>query len=197
MGHDPVLDRHVLDIIPDELDNTTILDVASGLGPWGFLVRTRFNGKPIIIAVDIWLPYIERVNTVQIYDEIVRADVRKLPFKEGSFEVVIACEVLEHMPKQEGISFLYELERVTRGLLIITTPLGFMFQDAINDNQFEKHVSAWQPDDFKKRGYSVKVVDSFPLPRTLRLVDKIRRWVFRLPQSLKEIIAFKHSPKSL
>lgn len=197
MGHDPVLDRHVLDIIPDELDNTTVLDVASGVGPWGFMLRTRFNGKPNVIAAEIWLPYIERVNAVRIYDEIVRTDVRKLPFKEGSFEIVIASEILEHIPKQEGKSFLYELERVTRGLLIITTPLGFMFQDAINNNQYEKHMSAWQPEDFEKRGYSVKVVDSFPLPRTLRLVDKIRRWIFRLPQPLKEIIAFKNNPKAL
>lgn len=191
MAHAPVLDKHILRLLPEDLDNVDILDVASGLGSWGYQIRTRAEGVPRITSLDIWTPYIERIYPLNIYNSLVCADARKLPFRDNSFCVILACEVLEHLPQSEGIDFLEELERVAREMLIVTTPLGFMHQGDINGNKHERHISAWQKEDLEKKGYSVKIIDSFPLPKTLKLADKIRRWIFRLPSSPKEIIAIK------
>ena len=146
---------------------------------------------PRITGLDIWLPYIKRVCTLNIYDNIVCADAKKLPFRDDSFYIVLACEILEHLPNEEGIYFLDELERVTNKILIVTTLLGFKYQGDINDNIYEKHISSWQKEDLEKRGYLVRIIDTFLLPKTLKLIDKIRRWVFRLPSFPKEIIAIK------
>ncbi len=191
MAHAPVLDKHILRLLPEDLDNIDILDVASGLGSWGYQIRTRARGVPRITSLDVWIPYIECVYPLNIYNSMVCADARKLPFRDNSFSVILACEVMEHLKQNEGIDFLDELERVAREMLIVTTPLGFMHQGNINGNMHERHISAWQKEDLEKKGYSVKIIDSFPLPKTLKLADKIRRWIFRLSSSPKEIIAIK------
>lgn len=55
--------------------------------------------------------------------EYVEADIRKMPFKDDSAEVVELFSVLEHMPFRDVVPALKEIYRVMkkRGLLIITT----------------------------------------------------------------------------
>lgn len=191
MAHAPVLDKSVLELFPRCLDNLNIIDIASGYGLWGFYIRTKTNGLPNIIGLDIWSPYIDRIHRLNIYDEMICADVRRLPFRVNSFDIVLGCEILEHLPKSEGIDVLDELEKLARRMIIVTTPLGFIPQDEIDGNVFERHISSWTGEEFEERGYSVSIIDARPLPRTLKLIDRIRRWIFRLYPSLKEIIAFK------
>lgn len=50
------------------------------------------------------------------------ADVRNLPFKEKSFDVVLCAEVLEHIPYQNFSKALKEIYRVTSNSAIITLP---------------------------------------------------------------------------
>jgi len=50
------------------------------------------------------------------------ADIRKLPFEENAFEVVIACEILEHIPWNDVDQALKELHRVTQKYVIISIP---------------------------------------------------------------------------
>lgn len=52
----------------------------------------------------------------------VVADVRELPFEDGSFDVAVCCEVLEHIPFKDVPAALRELKRVTGGHVVITTP---------------------------------------------------------------------------
>lgn len=54
-------------------------------------------------------------------------DARKLPFKDNSFDVITATEVIEHFI--EGEMFLMEAHRVLRngGFLILTTPNRLRF----------------------------------------------------------------------
>lgn len=50
------------------------------------------------------------------------ADVRNLPFKNNTFDTVIACEVLEHLPFSDFGTALKELRRVTKNHLILSLP---------------------------------------------------------------------------
>ncbi len=49
-------------------------------------------------------------------------DVRNLPFDRGTFDCVLAAEVLEHIPFADFGRALSELARVTRRYVIITLP---------------------------------------------------------------------------
>ncbi len=61
-------------------------------------------------------------------DRLVQGDAQRLPFADGSFDVVISCETIEHVPDAQ--SALNEMHRVARpgGRLFLTTPnyLNFM-----------------------------------------------------------------------
>lgn len=60
-------------------------------------------------------------------------DVRELPFEENSYDAIIACEVLEHIPWRDVEMALSELYRVTKKYVVISIPsseisLEFVFK---------------------------------------------------------------------
>ena len=50
------------------------------------------------------------------------ADIRSLPFKENSFDMVLCAEVLEHIPYRNFSKALKEIYRVTSSSAVITLP---------------------------------------------------------------------------
>jgi SAM-dependent methyltransferase len=52
----------------------------------------------------------------------VVADVRSLPFEDGSFDGVLACEVLEHVPWTDLPKALGEFQRVARRWAVVSIP---------------------------------------------------------------------------
>src|SRR3981081_4651485 len=53
---------------------------------------------------------------------LVQGDAQRLPFSEASFDVIVSCETIEHLPDVR--SAILEMHRVTRpgGRLFLTTP---------------------------------------------------------------------------
>ena len=65
------------------------------------------------------------VTVVDVVDELgpdVVADVRDMPFVDGQFDVVLCCQVLEHIPFESVPEAIRELRRVLRGRLVISLP---------------------------------------------------------------------------
>jgi len=58
---------------------------------------------------------------------LVQGDAQSLPFKDESFDVVVSCETIEHLPLVQDS--ILEMYRVTRpgGKLFLTTPNYFNF----------------------------------------------------------------------
>jgi SAM-dependent methyltransferase len=88
-----------------------ILDVGGGGGHW----RHLLGGIPdytVLEAIDPPVP---------LYAPYVQADARALPFQDGSFDVVLSIELLEHLP-EPGAS-LAEMLRVLgpEGMLVAST----------------------------------------------------------------------------
>jgi hypothetical protein len=82
--------------------------------------------------------------------------MKALPFADGSYDVVTALDVIEHLPKEAGWTLLDELERVCRGHLIVLTPYGYMVQPPYPDQPWMEHLSGWWPQDFAARGFEVR-----------------------------------------
>lgn len=63
------------------------------------------------------------VTTCDIDEELgpdYVADIRRLPFNDNSYDVVMACEILEHLPWEEVQGVLEELHRVTKKYIIVS-----------------------------------------------------------------------------
>lgn len=191
MSHSPIIDKTILDLIDENLDDLMILDCGFGYGNWAFQIKARLGYDPHIVGLEIFSPYIERQSKLGLYDNIVEANVLDIPFDNGYFDVVLACEIIEHLEQEDGLKMINEVERVSKNLVIVTAPFGFRKQDAVDGNEYQIHRSRWYHSDFIKMGYEVEVLNTRPLAKSVKLFDDIRRILFNLPKSHRQIIAHK------
>ncbi len=195
MSHSPALDSPVMKLIPDNIDGLIILDVAHGHGNWGYQIRTKKKGNPILIGLDIWVPHVEKVNQINIYDELILCDARNPPLRSKSIDIEIACEVLEHISLDKADSFLNGLEALYKNILIVSTPLGFLDQGIVYENPHEQHLSGWHEKELQDKNYETKTVRIFQFhkPRSVLyfLRGCVMKWLFGIKFSTRLIIAWK------
>jgi ubiquinone/menaquinone biosynthesis C-methylase UbiE len=98
-----------------------VLDAGCGTG-YGLQVL-RGVGPAKLVGVDTSEDAVARARKeVDRYAEIVQGDVRKLPFDDDAFDVVVCFEVIEHIEGHDEA--LGEMRRVLRagGVLLISSP---------------------------------------------------------------------------
>lgn len=154
----------------------SILDVGCGKGePMKFINRHK---KFRTMGVDVFEPYIEACKAKQIHDEYLMCNICNLPFVDGSFDVVMCMEVLEHLEKEEGDKLIRDMERIARKQVILTTPVGKFEQEEQELNPYQKHRSSWLPAELKSRGYRIR---GYGLP----LVGGQEGFLARLPEPIQ------------
>ena len=175
---------------------TNALDCGCGRGRWGSFVRTDVNQDSYVVGVDIFLPNLFFCKKYGAYDDLVLADARSLPFNNDSFNMILACEIIEHLSKEDGCGLLKDLERIANGRIIISTPNIDLSQGAIYGNIHEIHKTRWRVGDFRKSGFKVKGIGvKFSVKRLLSPVDTVLRfllfpgWTF--PRASRFICAYK------
>ncbi|HBB03170.1 MAG: methyltransferase type 11 [Candidatus Peregrinibacteria bacterium GW2011_GWF2_38_29] len=119
----------------DEFEEGVLMEMVNGLGDSGFLkgknvldagcgsgriIGKLKNLEANITAIDISEKMIEIVRKKNSGVEVVKGDVRKMPFESGKFDIVIAPFVIVHMKKLDA--FFEECYRVlkTGGTFIFT-----------------------------------------------------------------------------
>ena len=151
-------------IIIGKVLGSKILDVGSGYGKWGFLVKKFFweiSGDPVaspfVAGSDIFPPHLNSLKKMNIYDLLVNSDASSMPFKNESFDTVIAVELLEHLNRDNGLNFIEEAKRVAKKRVIISTPNfdslreGRVGLDGFN--KYEGHLSYWTVSELKSLGF--------------------------------------------
>jgi len=144
-----LIDRFFATICPD-IKPTSLLDVGGAPGVVG-LERWRDLGVKEVCVMDLV------AKTLPEDVELVVGDGQqaRVAFGENSFDVVQACEVLEHLPKKDGASFLQALCDTARFFAIISTPNGFKAQAAHADNPHQEHLSGWTAEELTALGWKV------------------------------------------
>jgi SAM-dependent methyltransferase len=169
-----------LDTMLDGLAPTRVLEIGVGEGHVMKRVRERFPGVPL---VGLDLP------DEALSDEwqenglpCMFGDATRLPFPDGAFDLVLAIEVLEHVPRPE--SALAELARVCSGTLVASVPFEPIWRagnlarrryvrDWGNTPGHVNHWTRWGFRRFVARTFAVDRVGS-PLPWTM-VRARIRR----------------------
>lgn len=103
----------------------SVVDVGCGAG-----VVTRELGKSVgrVLGLDLGFRPLSQLRRAGL--AAVQANVQALPLADGSFDAVLASEVLEHLQEAERARALDELARVARSHILVTVPYREPLEDA-------------------------------------------------------------------
>ena len=191
MSSSYLLDPFILTVLAE--GDKSYLDIGCGKGKWGYLLKTSHKPPSYIVGGDIDLNNLRYAKKHKIYDDVVLLDGRHLPFRDDSFDIVLAIEVIEHMEKIEGQKLLDEAERVSRERVVVSTPLlgaRYWYSE-------KHHISKWTVGDLRRRGYTVRGVgfSFFGRFTTYRLAFALAPLAYYMPQMSYILLAWKNKSK--
>ncbi|MDH3443155.1 MAG: class I SAM-dependent methyltransferase [Deltaproteobacteria bacterium] len=150
--------HHISDVlhIVEQTGADTVLDVGVGIGTWGMLCRQVLDVYRGRVKVCEWTTKLEGIEIFDgyknplwdlAYDQIHLGDAFELIDSLGRYELILACDVIEHFDKRHGMLLVEKL--LQHGdLVILTTPRGPAPQGPAWNNPHEEHKSAWSEEDF-------------------------------------------------
>ncbi|MDP7494747.1 MAG: class I SAM-dependent methyltransferase, partial [Candidatus Undinarchaeales archaeon] len=147
---DPVL--YMNELIAGLKKSDLILDVGSSSGSFDYSTN---EGQ--IIAIDVHFPKTEKFESMKEQENVhfIKADARFLPFKDGSFDLVINNWTLEHFPNVALC--INEADRITRagGLFYASIPDGYSFDDRLYGflTRHKDHINFFSFESFIKEIY--------------------------------------------
>jgi SAM-dependent methyltransferase len=137
-----------------------VLEVACGRG--GFTLQLARAGG-IVTGCDFSLAALRitqeklRLADIPTLATLVQGDAQTLPFANDSFDILVSCETIEHVPDVQGA--LCEFFRVTRpgGRLFLTTPNYFNFMGLYEIYARFRHPSRNDDQPFDRRQWFPQV----------------------------------------
>lgn len=157
----------------EQLKPLSVLDLGTGMGQYGFLLRTNLENinlfeisgatgqqrpreqwKVRIDGVEGFAGYITPVHAYA-YNNMQISDVLDaLPrIADDSYDLVIGIDILEHFTTENGSVFLDHCKRVAKRAALVSTPKAFHAQE-IEANPFENHRSVWSVNDLADKGFT-------------------------------------------
>ena len=134
-------------LIRDVKKGDSVADLGAGIyGSAQFIAEHRKNLKCKLTAIDHSHTAKEHVDNLKLPIDYIVSDVDKVPFKDGSFDVVIGGEIIEHQENPE--SLVREMARVTKpgGWMVIST-VNTHCPQAIEHGDYPEHVWEFEPED--------------------------------------------------
>jgi hypothetical protein len=107
------------------------------------------------LGVELFKPYLEESKRKGIHSDYILADIRKVEFKENSFDAVCCLGVLEHLSAKDGRELIKRAQRWSKRKVIVCTPNGFVEQSGYDGNPLQVHKSGWTLVELKSLGFRV------------------------------------------
>jgi hypothetical protein len=138
----------------DRLKPSSMLEIGPGFGKWGFLAREMLDWSDGRLERSSWTARIDAIEAYAyetplyewVYDDVRFADVLDVAAEIADYDLVLMSDVIEHIEKEPAQRLLRDLLARNRNVLI-STPLDF-FEQEVEFNPHEDHVSHWTPADF-------------------------------------------------
>jgi len=143
-----------------------------GCGDGSLLVKKGITKKKKVVGIDIYQPHINKLKEMGEYERLICGDIIIFIERSWTYEGIVCMDVIEHLPKEDGIRLLENMKR-WGSKIIVTTPNGFTtnYQNKTG-NPYEVHRSSWCKEDFLKHNYKVKGSNGLKWLRK----DGVLRW---------------------
>ncbi|MEZ5979366.1 MAG: class I SAM-dependent methyltransferase [Planctomycetota bacterium] len=165
----------------DTLEFDDLLAVGGGEGFLPHLVRGAFGAD--VAVLDLSVESVLRAHQFFGIDGVA-ADATRLPFRDGSFDVVVCSEVIEHL--EFPVEALLELVRVARRAVIVTTLEFERDREAVARHRFQRcryphfEQNLFLPEDLELvLGRDVRLLSELrhPVPADGRSRDETAAWI--------------------
>ena len=133
-----------------------VLDLGCGIKPMSFFTpRTHVLVEPFLEYLELLLFNYGSLPQIVVINSDAGNFTQTLP--DGTFDSVFLLDVIEHLPKDQGLSLIQDIDRIARKQSVVFTPLGFEEQDCeseevdgwgLSGTSVQQHRSGWLPDDF-------------------------------------------------
>lgn len=170
------------ELLPKEDFSETIVELGTGEGQLIKIIRKQFP-KSKICGSDISEEIIKEAARNLKGKNIILSteDIHKLSYKSKSFDLIICCEVLEHVDNPKKA--LKEIKRVSRGKVLLSVPLeplwralnitrGKYLESLGNTPGHLNHYMPWQFDKLiNESGFKI-ISKKYPMPWQMVLLEK-------------------------
>jgi len=189
--------RYIVDALPDNIDGLRILDCGCSYGYIAFMLRSCFDGIPVITGVDKWGPLKDFHKKMKLYNNIIICDLVDFvnEFRnERKYNYIFMGDVIEHLKKEDSLRVLEKLKDMVKNKIIVNVPLEYLIalpdgHESFRGNPHQKHESEWSRSDLENVGFSCIVYDIREMTRLTMFFDSIRRFVFGIKSNTRYMVA--------
>lgn len=136
----------------------TVLDIGAGMGIYSIMNKKRGQHWT---ALEVFAPYVEMFNLNNKYEQVIIADARYANYKKlGDFDLMIAADMLEHMPKDDAKMLLNKLMQHCKFILICFPVVHHDQAAGYENNPFEMHVDHWDYEEMEEFLSERQIVNS-------------------------------------
>jgi len=114
--------------------NQKILDLGCGEGEVAKILFSRVS-----TGLDILESELNKASKLNLYQKLVSASAKEMPFKSKTFDIVFSNSVIEHIPDIEAV--ISEVARVLKdgGLFVFTSPSRYFSKYLLPNDFCNKH----------------------------------------------------------
>ncbi len=131
-----------------------------------------------ITGSDVFEQYFQTCIKRKTHKRLIKMDLNNLTEDFGKYGCVTAFFLLEHMSKEDGLELLRKMDILGENIVILV-PYGVSDQETPDSNVYQRHVSAWYPEDFTQRGFQISVCVQLS-------IKKIGQFPYKLILAVKE-----------
>jgi peptidylprolyl isomerase len=141
-----------------EKNPRSVLDIGIGFGKFGFLAREYtdvrlgryFKRQTRIDGIEIFESYITQLQREIYYNIYVGNAIDILPTL-GNYDMIICSDMLEHLSEKDGVFLLNTVKEKSKFAMTVT-PVRVLQQEALYNNEHERHISVWPRETLSKWG---------------------------------------------
>jgi SAM-dependent methyltransferase len=164
----------------DSLTFESVLDVGCAEGYFMKVVRDRFGAS--VWGVDLSTTALAKAHSLYGFP-VAAAEATRLPFADGSFDLVLSTEVIEHVLDPDLM--VAEMRRVSRKTVLVTTPVSQSADEHEPDFdlQAEGHINNFDPATVRRLFGDEATLGSFRCNATLAMIVSVGR---HLPGGMRD-----------